>query len=137
MRRFASENKCRVRRNYESDRKTSGGRHAFGCAGLRGGMYGGGDNPPDNGQEPSQPSGVFHETLTYTEPTVISHDANHAYARIVEADDGTLVATGEDFSDSGIPIYRSTDKGKTFTKNEENVHDPNYEGYALDRKSVV
>ena len=23
-------------------------------------------------------SGVFHETLTCTEPTVISHDANHA-----------------------------------------------------------
>ena len=95
---------------------------------------GGGDNPPDNGQEPSQPSGVFHETLTYTEPTVISHDANHAYARIVEADDGTLVATGEDFSDSGIPIYRSTDKGKTFVKNDENIHDPNYEGYAFDAR---
>ena len=92
---------------------------------------GGGDNPPDNGQEPSQPSGTFSQTLTYTEPTVISHDANHAYARIVEADDGTLIATAEDFSDNGIPIYRSTDRGKTFAKNEENIHDPTYDGYSV------
>ena len=91
---------------------------------------GGGDNPPDNGQEPSQPSGTFSQTLTYTEPTVISHDANHAYGRIVEADDGTLIATAEDFSDNGIPIYRSTDRGKTFAKNEENIHDPTYDGYS-------
>lgn len=95
---------------------------------------GGGDNPPDNGQEPSQPSGTFSQTLTFTDKAVISHDANHAYGRIVEADDGTLIATAEDFSDSGIPIYRSTDRGKTFTKNEENVHDPNYEGYAFDAR---
>ena len=90
----------------------------------------GGDNPPDNGQEPSQPSGTFSQTLTFTDKAVISHDANHAYGRIVEADDGTLIATAEDFSDSGIPIYRSTDQGKTFAKNEENIHDPTYDGYS-------
>lgn len=91
---------------------------------------GGGDNPPDNGQDPSQPSGTFSQTLTFTDKAVISHDANHAYGRIVEADDGTLVATAEDFSDNGIPIYRSTDRGKTFAKNEENIHDPTYDGYS-------
>lgn len=91
---------------------------------------GGGDNPPDNGQEPSQPSGSFSQTLTFTDKAVISHDANHAYGRIVEADDGTLIATAEDFSDNGIPIYRSTDRGKTFAKNEENIHDPTYDGYS-------
>ena len=91
---------------------------------------GGGDNPPDNGQEPSQPSGTFSQTLTFTDRAVISHDANHAYGRIVEADDGTLIATAEDFSDNGIPIYRSTDRGKTFAKNEENIHDPTYDGYS-------
>ncbi len=91
---------------------------------------GGGDNPPDNGQDPSQPSGTFSQTLTFTDKAVISHDANHAYGRIVEADDGTLIATAEDFSDSGIPIYRSTDQGKTFAKNEENIHDPTYDGYS-------
>lgn len=92
---------------------------------------GGGDNPPDNGQEPSQPSGTFSQTLTFTDKAVISHDANHAYGRIVEADDGTLIATAEDFSDNGIPIYRSTDRGKTFAKNEENIHDPTYDGYSV------
>lgn len=92
---------------------------------------GGGDNPPDNGQEPSQPSGSFSQTLTFTDKAVISHDANHAYGRIVEADDGTLIATAEDFSDNGIPIYRSTDRGKTFAKNEENIHDPTYDGYSV------
>ena len=92
---------------------------------------GGGDNPPDNGQEPSQPSGSFSQTLTFTDKAVISHDANHAYGRIVEADDGTLIATDEDFSDNGIPIYRSTDRGKTFAKNEENIHDPTYDGYSV------
>lgn len=130
MRRFASKYKGKVRRIYESNRKTSGRCHAFGCVGLRGSVHGGGDNPPDNGQEPSQPSGTFSQTLTFTDKAVISHDANHAYGRIVEADDGTLIATAEDFSDSGIPIYRSTDQGKTFAKNEENIHDPTYDGYS-------
>lgn len=131
MRRFASKYKGKVRRIYESNRKTSGRRHAFGCVGLRGSVHGGGDNPPDNGQEPSQPSGTFSQTLTFTDKAVISHDANHAYGRIVEADDGTLIATAEDFSDNGIPIYRSTDRGKTFAKNEENIHDPTYDGYSV------
>ena len=86
------------------------------------------------GDEGGLTRGVFNKTLSVTDKGYFSADANHAYARIVEAEDGTLIATGEDFSDTGIPIYRSTDKGKTFTKNEENVNDPTYTGYAFNAK---
>ena len=78
--------------------------------------------------------GVFNKTLSVTDKGYFGIDSNQAYARIVEAEDGTLVATGEDFSDTGIPIYRSTDKGRTFTKNEENVNDPTFTGYAFNAK---
>lgn len=93
-----------------------------------------GNEPPGVETPGELTEGVFAQTLTYTDKAVFSHNANHAYARIVEADDGTLIACGEDFSSNGIPIYRSADKGKTFTKNAENVHDPNYEGYAFDAR---
>ena len=83
-------------------------------------------------EEPS--NGFFSTELSFTDKAYFSVDANHAYARIVEADDGTLIATGEDFSDSGIPIYRSADKGKTFVKNAENVHDPAYDNSAFDAR---
>ena len=91
-----------------------------------------GAETPDDGDKTG--SSGFSQQLTFADKAVISQDSNHAYARIVEADDGTLIATGEDFADSGIPIYRSTDQGKTFTKNEENIHDPAYEGYAFDAR---
>lgn len=94
---------------------------------------GGGTVEPENGNE-STWTGVFDTTLSYTDKAYFSTDANHAYARIVEAEDGTLIATGEDFSDNGIPIYRSSDQGKTFTKNAENIHDPAYSGTAFDAR---
>ena len=83
-------------------------------------------------EEPS--NGFFSTELSFTDKAYFSVDANHAYARIVVADVGTLIATGEDFSDSGIPIYRSADKGKTFVKNAENVHDPAYDNSAFDAR---
>lgn len=89
---------------------------------------------PGGGGEDGVATGEFNKTLSYTDKAYFSVDANHAYARIVEAEDGTLIATGEDFSDSGIPIYRSADKGKTFTKNAENIHDPTYTGTAFDAR---
>lgn len=95
-----------------------------------------GTNKPSG--EPSQnttgKAGVFSTELSYTDKAYFSVDANHAYARIVEAYDGTLIAAGEDFSDSGIPVYRSSDKGKTFVKNDENVHDPAYDNSAFDAR---
>lgn len=99
---------------------------AAGCAPEAGGPDG------DDGATPT--AGEFSQTLSFTDKAYFSVDGNHAYARIVEADDGTLVATGEDFSDSGIPIYRSTDKGKTFVKNKLNIHDPTWNNNPFDAR---
>lgn len=100
---------------------------AAGCA-----PEGGGN--PSGGDDSSKTAGEFSQTLSFTDKAYFSIDANHAYARIVEADDGTLVAAGEDFSDSGIPIYRSADKGKTFVKNQQNIHDPTWNNNAFDAR---
>lgn len=92
---------------------------------------GGGEGGEEN---PVVTSGEFSKTLSVTSERSFGVDTNQAYARIVEAEDGTLVATGEDFGDTGIPIYRSTDKGKTFTKNTENINDPTYNDTAFNAK---
>ncbi len=92
--------------------------------------------PEGDGQTPPGETtvGEFNKTLSVTHKAPYGVDTNQAYARIVEAEDGTLVATGEDFGDTGIPIYRSKDGGKTFVKNEENVNDPTFTGYAFNAK---
>lgn len=100
------------------------------CAAACGEEGGGGETPPSG----ETTVGVFNKTLSATAPTPFGVDTNQAYARIVEAEDGTLIAAGEDFGDTGIPIYRSTDKGKTFAKNDENVNDPTFTGYAFNAK---
>ncbi len=67
---------------------------------------------------------------------VVSVNRNYAYGRVVESDDGTLIATGEQLSgyDSGIPIYRSNDGGATWNKNQKNIHDHDYNNGAYDAK---
>ena len=67
---------------------------------------------------------------------VVSLNRNYAYGRVVESDDGTLIATGEQLSgyDSGIPIYRSSDGGATWNKNQKNIHDHDYNNGAYDAK---
>ncbi len=91
-----------------------------GSGGNGGGQTGGGDDGVKIGYQ-------FNKNLTRTTKTVYSETYNHSYARIVELEDGTLVSTGEELNNSygGIPIYRSTDRGKNFVKNASNVHDPN------------
>lgn len=89
---------------------------------------GGADSSKDSASENTPTaSGMFNPTLTVDQKTIFSDIYDHSYARIVEAEDGTLIATGEELNNGfgGIPIYRSTDRGKTFVKNEANVHDPN------------
>ncbi len=90
-----------------------------------------------NGESPQYSNGgessimhkgyVFNKLLTRVTKTIYSETYNYAYARIVELEDGTLLSTGEELSNNfgGIPIYRSVDRGKSWTKNSNNVHDPN------------
>ena len=87
-----------------------------------------GDPDPEPGRDPQTESGVFAEDLVTNGRTFVSADDgfDHSYARIVESDAGTLIATAEELNNNfgGIPIWRSTDGGATFVKNAANVEDP-------------
>lgn len=79
--------------------------------------------------------GMFKKDLYYEDLAAISVDKNHSYPRVVEADDGTLIMTAEDLKyTTGIPIYRSTDGGKSFVMNAQRVRDPEYAKLKYDAK---
>lgn len=93
-----------------------------------------GGTPKDSTGSAEVTVGTFKKDLYFENWSAFSvKNENHSYARIVEADDGTLIATGED-EKNGLRIYRSTDQGKTFTENATKVHDPNWEGFVYDAK---
>ena len=81
---------------------------------------------PEQHSKPVMTGQMFSKSLSVDFKTTISSQFNYSYARIVELDDGTFVVTGEELNNNfnGIPIYRSTNGGRSFVKNSDNVHDP-------------
>ena len=59
-----------------------------------------GDPDPEPGRDPQTESGVFAEDLVTNGRTFVSADDgfDHSYARIVESDAGTLIATAEELN---------------------------------------
>lgn len=102
--------------------------------GALGGLTACSGKTPDGGTDNGD--GGTDTPPVQSEQVIVSSNHNYAYGRVVEAEDGTLVATGEQLSgyDSGIPIYRSTDKGATWTKNAKYVHDNEYANAAYDAR---